>query len=144
MSRYLFEDEVLYFLSSDDGKEETSNWISYDDGKENGEEISSCNSSSKEKMNDQPCSSAFQITSFSKPKRGKQHLLEKNAGRAAALTVIRQGLQNLIAQCNNNNLRNIYDTIPCQRSFSVLVIISGISPHTNRRLCISFSEQFYW
>ena len=38
--------------------------------------------------------------------------------------------------CNNNNLRNIHLIIPCRRGFLVLVIISGISPYTNRRLCI--------
>ena len=42
--------------------------------------------------------------------------------------------------CNNNNLRNIHIIIPCRRSFSVLVIISGISPYTNLRLCILFSK----
>ena len=44
--------------------------------------------------------------------------------------------------CNNNNLRNIHIIIPCRRSFSVLVIISGISPYTNLRLCILFSKNF--
>ena len=38
--------------------------------------------------------------------------------------------------CNNN----IHIIIPCRCSFSVLVIISGISPYTNLRLCILFSK----
>ena len=46
--------------------------------------------------------------------------------------------------CNNNNLRNIHLIIPCRRSFPVLVVISGIFPYTNRRLCVLFSKQFYW
>ena len=46
--------------------------------------------------------------------------------------------------CNNNNLWNIHFIIPCRRSFSVLVIISGISPYTNRGLIILPSKQFYW
>ena len=46
--------------------------------------------------------------------------------------------------CKNNNLLNIHVIIPCRRRFSVLVIISGISSHTNRRLFTLFSNQFYW
>ena len=43
-----------------------------------------------------------------------------------------------LEHCNNNNLWNIHIIIPCRRSFSVLVIISGVSPYTNRCLFILF------
>ena len=49
-----------------------------------------------------------------------------------------------MARCNNNNLGNSHAIIPCRRSFSVLVIIYGIPPYTNRCLFILFSKPFYW
>ena len=61
MSRYLIKDGVLNFLASDDSEEEEISgweWISTDDGKEDRNEISLCDSSFEEKMDDQPCSSA--------------------------------------------------------------------------------------
>ena len=61
MSRFLSKDKVLGFLANDDSEEDEtsdSNWISTDDGEEDREEISLYNSSSKEEMDDQPCSSA--------------------------------------------------------------------------------------
>ena len=50
-SRYLFEDEALGFLASEDSEEEEISdldWISTEERKEDREEISSCNSSSEE------------------------------------------------------------------------------------------------
>ena len=44
-----------------------------------------------------------------------------------------------IPKCNNNNLRNIHIIIPCRRSFSVLVIISGISP-IQTFACVFYSQ----
>ena len=41
--------------------------------------------------------------------------------------------------CNNNNLWNVHIIIPCRRSFSVLVIISGISHYTNFA-CVFYSQ----
>ena len=51
MSRYLFEDEALGFLTSEDSEEKEISdldWISTNDGKEDREEISSCISSFEE------------------------------------------------------------------------------------------------
>ena len=62
-------------MASDNSEEEEisdSDCISTDDGKEKTEEISSCDSSCKEEMNDQLHSSAFANYFLPKPKRGKQ------------------------------------------------------------------------
>ena len=79
MSRYsyLSEDKVLGFSASDDSEEEEiSDWISTDNGKEDRIEISSCNSSSEEEMDDHQRSSASANYFVPKPKRGKQYLLQ--------------------------------------------------------------------
>jgi len=65
----------LGYVARDDSESE---WICAGDGEEDREETSSCGSSSEEEMDDQPFSSASAnyCTSFPKPKRGKQHLLQ--------------------------------------------------------------------
>ena len=77
LSRYLSEDGVLGFLASDDSEEEEisdSDWIYTDDDEEDTEEISLCDSSSEEEMDDQLRFSASANYFVPKPKRGKQHL----------------------------------------------------------------------
>ena len=101
MSRYLSEDKVLGFLASDDTEKEEishSDRISTDDGEEDMEKISSCDSSSEEEMDYQPCSSASSNYFVSKTETWQTTSFSNNAGRAAAHNVIRQGLQNLRAQ----------------------------------------------
>ena len=91
MSRYLIENEALGILESDDGEEkETSNWkwISTDDVKEDRDEISLCDSSSEEKMDDQPCSSTFANYFISKTETWQTTTFANNAGRAAVHKVI--------------------------------------------------------
>ena len=64
--------------------------ISTDGGEENVEEISLCDSSSKEEMDKQPCSSASKSYVVSKTETWKATPFTNNAGRAAAHNVIRQ------------------------------------------------------
>ena len=75
MSRYLYEDEVLSFLASDN-EEEISDRISTDDGEEDREEIPSRSSSSEEEMDDQLRSSASANYFVPKSKHGKQHFVQ--------------------------------------------------------------------
>ena len=77
-------------------------------------------------------------------KRMPQLLLENIISHLTALEEEFNHYFSEVGDCNNNNLWNIHIIIPRRRSFSVLVIISGISPYTNRRVCILFSKQFYW
>ena len=106
MSRYLFEDEVLGFLASDDSEEEeisVLDWISIDYGEEDREEISSYDSSSEDKRITNYVPLFLQTTSFPKPKRGKQHLLQIMLVEQLRImsfdkVQVRQGLQNSSAQ----------------------------------------------
>ena len=90
---YLSEDEVLGFLAKDNGEEEEISdldWISTEDGEENTEEISSCDSSSEEEMDDQPCSSASSNYFVCKTETWQTTPFTNSAGRAAAHNVFRQ------------------------------------------------------
>ena len=113
MSRYLIEDEVLVFLASGhsekaewpvaqqrqvywlNSEEEISDldWISTDDGEEDKEEISSCDSSSVEEMDDQPCSSAWANYFVFKTKTWQPIPFANNVESAADHNVIRQSLE---------------------------------------------------
>ena len=75
-----------------DSEEELSDseWISTDDGEEDWEETSSCDSSSEEEMEDQPCSSASANYFVSKAETWQTTPFANNAGRAAAHNVIQQ------------------------------------------------------
>ena len=88
-------------LASDDSEKEEisdSDWISAEDGEENREEISSCDLSSEEEMDDQPCSTASANYFVSKTETWQTTPFANDTGRAAAHNVIQQGLQNLSAQ----------------------------------------------
>jgi len=90
-SRYLSSGEVLGFVASDDSEKiSDSEWIFTDDGEEDREEISSCDSSSEEEMDDQPCSFASTNYFVSKTETWQTTPFANNAGRAAAHNVIRQ------------------------------------------------------
>ena len=71
-------------------KKKLATWISTDDGVEGRRGISSCDSSSKVEMDDQPCSSASVNYSVSKTETWQTTPFANNAGRAAAHNVIRQ------------------------------------------------------
>jgi len=97
--------KFLWQVTTVKKKSSDSEWICTDDGEEDREEISSCGSSSEEEMDDQPCSSASAnyCTSFPKPKRGEQHLLQIMLVEQLRITLFdkvldQQGLQNLSAQ----------------------------------------------
>ena len=93
MLRYLFEDEVMGFLVSDDSEKEEIidlDWISTDDGKEDRKGIFSCDSSSEEEMDDQPCFSASANYIVFKTKTWQKTTFANNTGRAAAHNFVRQ------------------------------------------------------
>ena len=61
-------------------------------GKEDGDEISLCDSSSEEKIDDQPCSSASANYFVSKTETWQATAFENNVSKAAAHKVTRQSL----------------------------------------------------
>ena len=87
MSKYLSEDAVLGFLKSYNSEEEEISdldSISTDDGEEEVEEISLCDSSSEEKMDKHPCSSASASYFVSKTETWQTTTFVNNAGKPAA------------------------------------------------------------
>ena len=81
-----------FFESYDSEEEEISDLdsISTDDGEEDVGEISSCDSSSEEEMDEQQCSSVSASHFISKTETWQTTPFANNAGRAAAHNVIRQ------------------------------------------------------
>ena len=106
MSRYLFEDEVLDFLASDDSEEEKlATWIGFLQmiAKKTGKKYLHVIHLLKKKWMTNHASLFLQTKLFSTPKRGKQHLLQIMLVEQLRIISFdevqdRQDMQNLSAQ----------------------------------------------